>query len=204
VEGFAVKQDNNTHLGPKRQPAQAAPSEEAVCLAGRIHRDVTEWIEGPDGKRAAEALRHATGKRCSTATLTSLVELGYIRGWVSGLADAMRVGQSLGNILSRLFVWGWCIYDAEFGEGVDGMWQTRAEAEAYANDVYGPEREDGVRSSPDGGEYDEVEIFPGLSLRKVIDEDNDPIHRLTDEEIAALGVCEALGKPRDPASEATP
>jgi hypothetical protein len=111
----------------------------------------------------------------------------------SGPSTIARRGPAA--ILERLFVWGWCVADVDNGEGIDCMLRTQAEAEAYADSVYGPDDGDGLRKKDDG-ETEGVVIFSGLCLR---DEDEGPVHTLSHDEVASLGICEAL-----PKREATP
>jgi hypothetical protein len=102
-----------------------------------------------------------------------------------------QLAPTAASILERLFVWGWCVYDCECGEGIDCMLPTLGEAEAYAAATYGPEDGAGLRIDGDGTEYEDIEIFPALSGRRP-DADEDRVYRLTREEIEALGICKAM------------
>jgi hypothetical protein len=141
-------------------------------------------------------------KRLSDAANESMRE--YLQGerancfpgaFRDGFARGVGWGNSLPRtVLTRLFVWGWCVCDVENGEGIDCILPTLGEAESYADKTYGTKDATGHRVGVDG--YIEfIEIFPGLCLRSV--EGESRVHKLLGDEIEALGVCDALRSERE-------
>jgi hypothetical protein len=80
--------------------------------------------------------------------------------------------------IRKHLVWGWAVYCADNGEGVDGMWDTEAEAFEVRQKNYEGEVDD----------VESVEVFP-LAFFRDVDQEIARGIRLTPEEIAMLGAC---------------
>jgi hypothetical protein len=101
------------------------------------------------------------------------------------------IGAVLGSIdgllavISRHLYWGWVVYDSDLAEGVESIFDTEAEADAYRTKQFVGNEE------YDAGHIDYVQVFPMLFFRGQ-EHDERPGRKLTLEEIAVLGPCPHL------------
>jgi hypothetical protein len=104
-----------------------------------------------------------------------------------GIIHTTQKTYDLATIMARHFYWGWAVYDSELGEGVEAMFATYREAAKHRDEHWNAEGEDHPSKCGDAAD---VEIFPLLVFRGRGHEG--PGHRLTREEIDALGPCPHL------------